>query len=217
MSGPINVSLWACFTMFIFSHLSASNQFCGGCSARAWWLRGKFLASRATPRQQQPFFFPCCALPFIQNGLFPFPRPPLSSSVVDSYSIFKVQLKYPSVLGKHLLSPPSVSRTSLLPALFIPELHGSCHRGIVCCYVWEGLCSPGGPQVWGPCLCHLNLQYSVELWYTVISWSQPRWIEQRVVAMSLLWTHLLFFCSGSSNPFLDGKWCVTFLFFPSFY
>ena len=122
MSGPINVSLWACFTMFIFSHLSASNQFCGGCSARAWWLRGKFLASRATPRQQQPFFFPCCALPFIQNGLFPFPRPPLSSSVVDSYSIFKVQLKYPSVLGKHLLSPPSVSRTSLLPALFIPEL-----------------------------------------------------------------------------------------------
>lgn len=144
MSGPINVSLWACFTMFIFSHLSASNQFCGGCSARAWWLRGKFLASRATPRQQQPFFFPCCALPFIQNGLFPFPRPPLSSSVVDSYSIFKVQLKYPSVLGKHLLSPPSVSRTSLLPALFIPELHGSCHRGIVCCYVWEGLCSLGG-------------------------------------------------------------------------
>lgn len=91
------------------------------------------------------FLFPCCALPFIQNGVFPFPRSPLSSPVVDSYSVIKAQLKYPSVLGKHLPSPPSASRTSLPPALFIPELHGSCHRGIVCCYVWEGLCSLGGP------------------------------------------------------------------------
>lgn len=69
-----------------------------------------------------------------------------------------------------LLSPPSVSRTSLLPALFIPGLHGSCHRGIVCCYVWEGLCSLGGLWSLGTMpLPSLNLQYSVELWFTVVS------------------------------------------------
>lgn len=150
-SGPIKLSLWACFTVFIFSHLSASNQFWGSCSARVWWLRGRSLASQATPRQQQPFF-PPAVLFFRSSRIISFPSqiPFLCGGLIW---IFKVQLKYPSVLGKHFLPPPSV-RTSLLPALFIPGLHGSCHRGIVCCYVWEGL-SLGASGVWGPCLCHL--------------------------------------------------------------
>ena len=75
MSGPIKLSLWAGFTVFIFSHLSASNQFWDSCSARVWWLRGKSLASQATPRQQQPFFSPCCALPSSRIISFPFPDP----------------------------------------------------------------------------------------------------------------------------------------------
>ena len=197
MSGPIKVSLWSCFTVFIFSHLSASNQFWGGCSARAWCLCGKSLAPWATLRQQQPFFCSCCALPFIQNGLFPFPRSPLSSPVVDSYSVIKAQLKYPSILGKHLPSPPSASRTSLPSALFIPELHGSSWAMnftgglyvVMCGKVfvpWGGLWSLRTMP-----LSSLNLQYSVELWFIVI-WSQPRWIEKRVFAMGLLWTHLFF-------------------------
>lgn len=204
------------FYCVYFSHLSASNQFWGDCSARAWCLCGKSLAPWATPRQQQPFFFSCCALPFIQNGLFPFPRSPLSSPVVDSYSIIKAQLKYPSILGKHLLSPPSASRTSLPSALFIPELHGSCHRGIVCCYVWEGLCSLGGPLESEDDAFVIS-ESPVLCWIMVYCHLKSTTVDREEGVCNGSAVNTPVFCTRSSNPFLDGKWCVTFLFFPSFY
>lgn len=216
MSGPIKVSLWSCFTVFIFSHLSASNQFWGGCSARAWCLCGKSLTPWATPRQQQPFFFPCCALHFIQNGLFPFPRSPLSSPVVDSYSIIKAQLKYPSILGKHslhlLLQAEPVSPLLCLYLNSMALVTGGLYV-VMCGKVFVPW---GGPLESGDNAFVIS-ESPVLCWIMVYCHLKSTTVDREEGVCNGSAVNTPVFCTRSSNPFLDGKWCVTFLFFPSFY
>ena len=90
------------------------------------------------------------------------------------------------------------------------------HRGIVCCYVWEGLCSLGGPLESEDDAFVIS-ESPVLCWIMVYCHLKSTTVDREEGVCNGSAVNTPVFCTRSSNPFLDGKWCVTFLFFPSFY
>lgn len=121
---------------------------------------------RPAPRQQTLSVLSSAVL-IPSSGMFFFPFP-------DSFSLplwwMPTCCSRPNssitVVGKHLPSSPPW----FLPSVFIPVSYGSCHLGVVGCYVCEDLCSLGNCWSLRPCLSCLwitSTLLNIELWFTL--------------------------------------------------
>lgn len=120
----------------------------------SWEISGFPNPSKAADSQCT---FLCCVLPFLWNVLFPFPRSSVSSCVVNSYSMFKAQLKYHCCCREASPTPSFLLQAELVSSLFCLYLYP---MALATGVLWVVMCGKifvplGAFGVWGPCLCHL--------------------------------------------------------------